>query len=538
MSSAQVGKTEILNNIVGYIIDQSPAPVLLLQPTLEMAHAWSKDRLAPMLRDTPCLTDTVKDPKSRNSGNRILHKTFPGGHITMAGANSPASLASRPIRDVLCDEVDRYPASAGSEGDPVNLARKRSTTYPNRKLLLTSTPTTRGASRIEMAYDDSSQGKYFVPCPHCNQFQVLQWANVQWEKEKKAYYVCDIHGCIIEEKDKQEMVRAGEWRHANEAAAPGVVGFHINELYSSWRTWDDIRTDFLSAKKNTETLKTWVNTTLGETWEDEGITMDPHALYERREDYELPIEVKALTIGVDVQKDRLEYEIVGWGAGLESWGIRYGIIMGDPDHREVWESLTQVLEATYTNDDGIPLSISAGCIDSGGHHTQVVYDYCARRPIQRFYAIKGMAGEGRAIVNPRDIIGYPHRRKVIIAGVDTAKATMIGSLNSLEVGDGYSHFPIGQGYDEEYFYQLTAEKLVTKFIRGFPKREWIKMRARNEACDCRVYNYCALGLLNPDLDETNPISYSRPPKKHQTPEGQVRESFVNSRKKSSWMNRR
>ena len=533
MTSAQIGKTEIVNNIIGFIIDQSPAPVLLLQPTLDMAHAWSKDRLAPMLRDTPALQNKVNDPRTRDSGNTLLHKTFGGGHITMAGANSPASLASRPIRDVLCDEVDRYPASAGAEGDPVNLAKKRTTTFHNRKLILTSTPTVKGESRIEAAYMESSMGRYHVPCPHCGEFQVLKWSNVQWEDEKKAWYTCDIHGCLIEEKDKLRMVDKGEWRHEVEDNK-GVIGFHINELYSTWRTWEDIKNDFLSSKKSPQLLKTWVNTSLGETWEEEGTTTNPEALYSRREDYTIPSEVKFLTIGVDVQGDRLEYEIVGWGSGRESWGVKYGILMGDPDHSEVWSELTQVLRKDYPNEDDVPLNISAGCIDSGGHHTQIVYNYCAKRPIQRFYAIKGMAGEGRPIVLPRDTIGYPHKRKVIMVGVDTAKATMMSSLHQTEVGEGYSHFPMDNGYDEEYFHQLTAEKLVTKFIKGFPKREWIKQRARNEACDCRAYNYAALGLLNPDLDM--PLA---PVKKKTVKKKEPRaNNFVNRRSKNAFANRR
>lgn len=498
MKSAQVGATEILNNIVGYIIDQNPGPVLLLQPTLEMAQTWSKDRLAPMLRDTPVLQNKINDTKSRTSGNTILHKSYAGGHITMAGANSPASLASRPIRDVLCDEVDRYPASAGTEGDPVNLAKKRTTTFHGSKIVLVSTPTVKGSSRIEMAYEESFKGKYHVPCPHCGEFQTLKWEQVQWEDDKQAYYVCEENGCVIEEQAKIKMVLAGEWRFEGEFK--GKVGFHINELYSSWRTWQQVANEFLSAKNNPETLKTWVNTSLGETWEDSGEKTDPHALYERREEYDLPVEVKVLTIGVDVQGDRLEYEIVGWGTGKENWGIKYGILMGDPDHKEVWSDLTKVLTADYPNDNGTPLNISSGCIDSGGHHTQIVYDYCATRPIQRFYAIKGMGGEGRAIVNPRDIIGYPHKRKVIPVGVDTAKATMMGSLNQIEVGEGYSHFPME--YDLEFFHQITAEKVVTKFVKGFPRREWVKIRARNEAIDNRAYNYAALNLLNPDLNET------------------------------------
>ena len=554
MKSAQVGATEILNNVVGYIVDQNPGPVLLLQPTLDMAHAWSKDRLAPMLRDTPVLLGKVNDPRTRDSGNTLLHKTFPGGHITMAGANSPASLASRPIRDVLCDEVDRYPVSAGTEGDPVNLARKRSTTFPTRKLMLTSTPTVTGASRIATAYEESSQGRFFVPCPHCKESQILKWSNVQWTDDKAAFYTCDVHGCVIEEKDKLMMVAQGEWRHVvgyedKEEQKPiykagvhtkgGIIGFHINELYSSWRTWQDIADEFLLAKKNPETLKTWVNTTLGETWEDEGATADPHAIYARREDYtSIPAEVKVLTIAVDVQGDRLEYEIVGWGAGFENWGIHYEILLGDPNHHEVWDALTKVLQSTYYNENELPLKISCGCIDSGGHHTQVVYNYCSTRPIHRFYAIKGMAGEGRAIVNPRDAIGYPHKRKVIIVGVDTAKATLLGSLQQIEFGEGYSHFPMK--YDEEYFFQLTAEKLVTKFVKGFPRREWEKTRARNEAIDIRAYNYAALGILNPDL-ELEVVTAIQPKKQTSTVPNAVPASntFINrTRRSSSWVKRR
>lgn len=543
MSSAQVGKTEIVNNIVGYIVDKNPGPVLLLQPTLEMATAWSKDRLAPMLRDTPALFGKVQDARARDSGNTLLHKTFLGGHLTMAGANSPASLASRPIRDVLCDEVDRYPVSAGTEGDPVNLAKKRSTTFPNRKLILTSTPTVKGASRIESAYEESRQGKFFVPCPHCETYQSLKWANVQWTDKELASYACDVHGCVIEEKDKGRMVARGEWRFKVDLAdgevewvaemnpKNGKVGFHVNELYSTWRTWEEIKVDFLSAKGNSETLKTWVNTTLGETFEEEGVTSDPHILYQRREDYTIPDAVKVLTIGIDVQGDRLEYEIVGWGEGRENWGVKYGILMGDPDHSEVWSELTTVLKSTYRNENDLPMTISAGCIDSGGHHTQIVYNYCKGRPIARLYAIKGMAGEGRAIANPRDVIGYPHKRKVIIIGVDTAKATMLGSLNQIEVGEGYSHFPMS--YDEEFFHQITAEKLVTKFVKGFPRKEWVKTRARNEACDNRAYNYAALELLNPDLSKAAAAAVPAPIKKRTS--NNVATQRMSGRRQSGWM---
>ena len=262
MSSAQTGKTESLNNIVAYYITQDPSPMLLLQPTLEMSEAYSKDRLAPMVRDCPNLLDKIGDPRSRKTDNTLLHKTFPGGHITLAGANSPASLASRPVRIVLCDEVDRYPASAGTEGDPVNLAKKRTVTFWNRKLLLTSTPTVKGSSRIEQAFLASDQRRYFVDCPHCQHEQVLVWAGVKWEDDPKAaWYECGNCNRPINNGQKLEMIRGGRWKAT--AEFKGVAGFHLNELYSPWRTFGDVAGDFLKAKDNPQQLKVWVNTSLG-----------------------------------------------------------------------------------------------------------------------------------------------------------------------------------------------------------------------------------------------------------------------------------
>ena len=270
MTSAQIGKTEILNNIVGFFIDQDPSPMLVLQPTVDMAQAYSKDRLAPMVRDNPCLRDKVKDPKAKDSGNTILHKTFSGGHITIVGANSPSSLASRPIRIVLCDEVDRYPESAGGEGDPINLAKKRNTTFWNKKNALFSTPTIKGLSRIESAYEQSDKRKYYVKCPHCNFEQTLMWGQVKWEDSdpSTAYYECADCRAQLNDTDKINMVKTGRWIAEN--PFNGIAGFHINELYSPWRKFADTVKDFLNSKKDTEKLKTWVNTALGETWEEQG----------------------------------------------------------------------------------------------------------------------------------------------------------------------------------------------------------------------------------------------------------------------------
>ena len=499
MSSAQVGKTEFLLNIIGYFIDQDPSPILALQPTLQMAETFSKDRLAPMIRDTPVLKGRIKDARARDSGNTLLKKNFAGGHITLAGANSPASLASRPVRVVLADEVDRYPPSAGAEGDPVNLARKRTTTFFNRKIMMTSTPTMKGASRIEDAYELSDQRRYYVPCPDCNHKQIFKWSNVQWPdgKPDEAKYSCEDCGVLIDESKKPWMLLNGEWIAEGEAGK--TAGFHLNEIYSPWRKWSEMAQDFIEAKKNTETLKTFVNTSLGETWEEQGEQIESDHLYDRREKYpaQVPQECLVLVAGVDVQDDRIELEVVGYGEGETSYGIEYRVIYGDLSQAEIWAELDQVLLQTYKHESGAKLRINAACIDSGGHFTKMVYAFVRDKKARRIFAIKGMAGVGRPIVTaPRKTKTGTQIRAIDLftVGVDEAKNTIFSRLKVTE-GAGMCHWPLE--YDLEYFKQLTAEKIITKFKKGFKTREWVKTRPRNEALDIRVYSYAALVLLNP-----------------------------------------
>lgn len=472
--------------------------MLFVQPTVEMGLAWSKDRLAPMIRDTKVLRDLVKTPKSKDSGNTLLHKTFPGGHLTIAGANAPSGLAMRPVRLVLCDEVDRYPMSAGSEGDPVYLAAKRSQTFWNRKLLMGSTPTVKGVSRIEQEYELSDQRRFYVPCPHCQELQTLKWKQVQWPKGKPeaAYYACEHCGAVIHDTEKQAMLSQGQW--IAEGKTNGVAGFHINELYSPWSTFGEIAAAFIKAKDHPATLQTWVNTALGETFEEEGETVEAEGLLERREQYEtLPEGVLILTAGVDIQADRIEIGVDGWGLGEESWGVEKIILYGDPDQAQVWADLDEALQGTYLFGDKNQMHITGVCIDSG-YKTQFVYDFVKSRRARRIYAIKGVAGQGRPIVSA------PTRKKqgknsgaveLFSIGVDGAKAIIYSRLRLPEPGPGYCHFH--QDYDEEHFLQLTAEKLVTKYRKGFPYREWQKTRPRNEALDLRVYSYAALKIINP-----------------------------------------
>lgn len=495
MSSSQVGKTEILLNVAGYFISQDPSPILVLQPTLDVAQSWSLDRLAPMLRDTPCLRGRVRDPRARDSRNTLLHKIYSGGHITIAGANSAASLASRPIRIVLMDEIDRYPASAGTEGDPVELARKRATTFWNRKIGLFSSPTIKDLSRIEAAYNESDQRKFYVPCLYCGEYQVMVWAQVRWPKNEpsSAAYCCRHCEAMITDADKLKMLAAGEWRA--EKPCRSVAGFWLNELYSPWVTFAEMATKFVQIKRSRdpEKLKTFINTSLAETWDgDSSDLVESGPLMARREAYgpALPTEVAILTCGVDIQDDRIELEVIGWGAGEESWGIEYHILVGDPARPDVWKDLDACLSKTYPHESGVNLRIVATCIDTGGHFTQQAYSFIRPREVRRIFGVKGANRPGVPIISKRPTRKNTGGINLFMVGTDSGKDQIYGRLKIQEPGPGYMHFP--KEYEEDFFKQLTAERVV--FEKGV--RKWkIKSGARNEALDIRIYSLAALEIL-------------------------------------------
>ena len=515
MTSSQVGKTEMGINLCGYHIDQDAAPILLLQPTLEMAKAWSKDRLAAMLRDSKTFRGKVAEVRTRDSGNTVLHKVFAGGHITMAGANSPASLASRPIRILVCDEVDRYPVSAGEEGDPVALATKRTTTFFNRKVILTSTPTRKGESRIERAWLLSDQRIYHVPCPHCGEMQPLEWGaetsshGMKWRKDEQgrhlpetAVYVC-VNGCVIEERSKAAMVRTGEWR----ARRPftGSAGFHIWAAYSLHvnSSWSQLVREWLEAKDDASSRQTFFNLVLGQPYEDRG----QHALSERtlaaRTEVwpaEVPDGVAVVTAGIDTQDDRVEVEIVGWGRNEERWSIAHEVIEGDPDSPKFWDLVDAYLRRTWSRADGRAFEVMAACIDSGGHHTERVYAFSKARLGRRIWAVKGESARGgaRSPVWPTKRPSSRNKAsfRPVILGVNAAKDVIRSRLLMETPGPQYMHFPADR--EVGYFSQLTAERLVTKAAGGHKFRVWELPPGRaNEALDCRVYAYAALcGLLH------------------------------------------
>lgn len=498
--SAQVGWTEILLNTIGYYVHQDPAPILCVQPTLEMGQAFSKDRIAPMLRDTPVLRGKVAEAKSKVGDNTLLHKRFAGGHLTIAGANSAAGLASRPIRIALFDEVDRFPASAGTEGDPVSLGVKRTRTFWNRKILLGSTPTIEGASRIDNEFAKSDQRRFHVPCPHCGERHHFEFKNFDWSDAgtvEQPVWICPSCGGMATESDKARMVAAGEWKTT--APFVDIAGFHINEFYSPWSSWSDIFRAYERVKGNREQLKTWVNTTLGETWKNEGEDLDPEGLAARAELYqaEAPGQVALLTAGVDVQSDRFEVSVWGWNETNESWLIEHAVINADPSLPDEWARLDHWLSSkTYQKPCGSTLPITAAAIDSGYLANQV-YRYCAQRYGRRFYAVKGVEGENKPAVSvmSKPKAPGPKPPRMFQIGVDALKSQTYGALSTEKPGPNYVHFPTG--LDGEYYSQLTAERREIKYVRGFKRYVWQKMRRRNEALDCRVYAHAALYILNP-----------------------------------------
>lgn len=519
MSSAQVGKTEIVNNVVGYFIDYDPCPVLVVQPNEKpMGEAWSKDRLAPMLRDTPSLKTKVSAVKGRDSGNTIFHKTFPGGQLSIAGANAPAGLASRPKRVTLFDETDRYPASAGTEGDPIELGKARTKTFWNRKHGLFSTPTVKGFSRIEKAFEASDKRFFNIACPcGCGHETRLSWSMVVWGKDspakgnpERAVYQCPSCLGYFDDIAKERAVTRGWWV----ATAPfkGVAGFHLSELYSPWRTLKQIVASFLLAKGSPTLMQVWVNTCLGETFEEHGEAVNENELLERVEEYnaEAPARVLYITAGADVQPDRIEVEFVGWAGGEESWSLGYHVIHGDVDIPEgspgsPWTKFTDRIRTKFKHESGTEMIASAICIDTGGtgENTQSIYNFCKRHKGDRVFAIKGRGGPGLPIV------GAPSRKRsgktkrpvdLYIVGTNNAKAVVMKRFKIAEPGAGYCHFPTGR--EDEYYRQLTAEKAVTKFVKGFPVIEWKKDAGRrNEALDCRVYAFAALVLTAPQMDK-------------------------------------
>jgi phage terminase large subunit GpA-like protein len=509
MAGAQLGKTEAINNVVGYMIAHAPGPALFVQPTIEMAKRLSKQRLESLINETPCLAEKIAPARSRDSGNTMFSKEYPGGILLLTGANSATGLRSAPCRWILLDEVDAFPSDVDGEGDPCALAERRASTFSRRKIILTSTPTIRDMSRIETEYLASDQRRFFVPCPHCEHKQWLQWKNLQWRDgdPKTAAYVCESCGAHIPEHFKSEMLRKGEWRATATSEDPRTVGFHLSSLYSplGWKSWQEIVMEFLRSKNDAPLLKTFVNTILGETWEEEiGAKLGADGLAERAEFYpasEIPRGASVVTAGVDVQDNRVAVGIYAWGGGEECWLISHGEIYGDPAGSKLWEQIDDLVLRDYPVEGGGTTRVSAIGIDSGGHYTSEVYTYARSRRGDGVFALKGQSVRNKPPIGKPSKVDISYKGKVLKnsaevypVGTDTIKATLFGRLKHNEPGPGYIHFHAEAGHD--YFKQLTAERQVVRYVKGFAIREWKKKAGdRNEALDCFVYSFAALNFL-------------------------------------------
>lgn len=522
VAASQVGKSELELNIIGYIIDQDPGSILYVHPSLDDARKFSRLRVAPMIRDSDTLKRRVSDVRTRDSGNTILQKSFPGGMLTIAGSNSASGLASTPARYIIGDERDRWASSAGTEGDPWALAQARQATFYNSKAVEVSTPTIKGASNIENSYYTGTQERWCHQCPHCGEwseivFDFIKFApTVTKVNGRKVYgiaagveWCCPKCGALSSEETMRHQ--PAKWIADNpDAYEKGVRSFWLNAFSSPWTPWTKIVTKFLEAQDDPEQLKVVFNTLLGQLWEDRGELEDEDAMFARREEYtaELPDGVLVLTCGVDTQDNRLEYEVVGHGHYGESWGIKKGYIMGRPDTEEVWRRLDDVVAHVYRFKSGRGLMISMTCVDSGGHYTQEVYAACRARKDRHVFAIKGKGGEGLPFTAPPSKVAIRENKKVTCwlytIGVDAGKASIMGALKVKEAGPKYCHFPRNEeaGYDLAYFNGLLSEKLVLTRTRSGNHWAWEKLpgHTRNEALDCRNYANAALRIINPDMD--------------------------------------
>lgn len=514
MLGAQLGKSEILFNLLGRFIHLDPCPMLMVQPTVEDSKDFSKERLTPTVAMTPVLADRIHEQKSRNGDNTILKKLFPGGYLSLVGSNAPSGLAKRSIRVLVCDEVDRFAPSAGTEGDPVNLAEKRTSNFWNRIIGLFSTPTDI-TSRIMREYMLGSQEEWRYQCPNCGEWHWVTIDDMKFEYdeyEKDGQKSYEVHHVWWVCPDCGFKYTEAEVKASNQGYVclnPGVTSvrsFHVNAFTSPWVHWNDIIREYLEAKNDEESMKTFVNTRLAEIYNPDSSIKDIEPLLARRETYkaELPDGVLLLTAAVDTQDDRLEYEIAGWGRGEERWGIEKGILLGVPDaNSNVWSDLDRLLAREFTFSDGRTLKVARTFIDSGGHYTEEVYQYCQDRQYLQRFAIRGAHEFGVPLLyKPAKATNFPGLLLTLL-GVNDGKEYILQRLkNVTAAGPQYMHFPDDdeRGYDRRYFRGLLAEKLVLEKSRGRVVKKWknVAPDGRNEPIDLQVYNLACMRSIRPD----------------------------------------
>lgn len=550
MKGAQIGGTECGNNWIGYIMHKAPGPIMAVSPTVDMAKRNSRQRIDPLIEECTALKSVVSSPKAKDKGNTILSKDFQGGVLVMTGANSAVGLRSMPARYLFMDEIDGYPPDIDGEGDPILLAERRTATFSKRKkIFLVSTPTIKGLSNIEREFGMTDQRYYVVPCPYCHKFQRLVWENIR-STEEAVMYECEHCHTLIAEHYKTQMLANGFWQ----PSAPGdgiSAGFHLSSLYSpvGWLSWKECVDIYEKAKKNSTLMQGFQNTILGETYEQESDAPEWQRLYEQREDYKvgtIPFGGLFLTAGVDIQKDRIECEVVAWGRQKQSWSVEYFVLDGDTAKPEVWKKLQNVLFKDYPHESGITLPIRVMCIDSG-YVTQDVYSFV------KDYSQAVWGGSGARASQPHTVVAIKGQSRNTAMLLSTSKADtkkkglkvwnvsgpvikteLYRWLRMQRVGEdasqfGRCHFP---QYAEEYFKQLTAERQVVRITNGYPKPVWEKdPTRRNEALDCRVYARAAAAIYG--LDRFSEKSWqeleAQIPSKNETKPLKKRQRFIQMR---------
>jgi phage terminase large subunit GpA-like protein len=514
MWGAQVGKTQTALAAQGYRIEFDPVSQMMMQPSQGDLTTWLETKFNPMVEANEGLQNVLAKPRGRDGVNNQRMKSYPGGFLMFSWSGSPKTMRGRSAPFIVCDETDGYDRT--SEGHPVGLLWQRAATFGDQRLLLEiSTPTIKGESHIETAFEQGDQRYFHVVCPHCGHVQKLTWGQVDWDKDEDgehlpetATYLCAADGCgtAWNDAERRAAIRNAEKQGGGWIAKKpfrGHASYHLSELYSCFRRLKDIVQSFLD-KKAAGDLQTFVNVSLAETWEEAGDKLEAADLMARAEKFSAPAPrgVGVITAGVDMQGDRLEVEVVGWGLGEESWSLGYHVLWGDPLRSEVWDELDELLDDSWTHENGSELRISAIALDTGGTvggYTQAAYDYARNRLSRKVFAIKGVGGWGRQIVGAPSKIRQRGKRPVQLfsVGVDEAKVVVAQRARIAGPGPGYNHFP--EDRDPNWFDMFTAESLRTKYLKGFPIREWHSLRPRNEAFDCRVYALAALKILNPNI---------------------------------------
>ena len=501
MKPTRIGGTEVVNNIIGRRIHLDPCNILYAQTALDEGRKYTEKIFMPMVESTPVLLGLVKRVVgSRASKTQTkLHKSFPGGDLNVVGSVSAKGFRMVDAVVAVGDDIDGW--ERNPEGDAVKLLIGRTKGIWNSKVILVSSPTTEGVSRIHNAFLDSDQRYRHVPCPHCDEFQILKFGGkdedfgIKWNEDiSDVWYVCEKCHEKIYEYQKDDMNTRGVWKA--EAAFNGTAGFHLNPFVRSWHPWRDVVKEFLSSKNDHRKLMVFVNQWLGEVWKDDpGHNLDEDILYARRENYaaEVPRGVFFLTAAVDTQDHRMEVEVRGWGLGEESWIIDHKIIAGRFLEEKVQNILDDYLLRNWRHEDGAYMGLSRVCIDSGGHYPSQVYAFCKPREARGVYAVKG-SNNLRADVLDGKIV---HRKDAIyqMVGVTACKDILFGRLALSEAGPGYVHFPMH--LDKEFFKQYFGEKLKvfknTRVYDPVPGR-------RNESIDFHSYNLAACRLYNPDWE--------------------------------------